>query len=145
MLRSRAICVSATVLLLLAAIIPLKAANQGLFQGYFNFRQVSVVNDQVFVTLDVKILNHTRADVHDAKITLQNSFLQPANLGFFPTVSVASGRAVDTTQQFVVPAAEFHLWTKGARPRFLISYVDAEGNTVQQRIELIRQPFKVGN
>jgi len=142
---SKSVCVYVTFLFLLLAIIPTNAANHGAFQGFFNFRQVSVLDSQVSITLDVKILNHTGADVHGATISVQSSYQPKTSYGSFPAISIASGHTTDLSQALNLPQMEFQRWQSGAKPRFLISYTDESGNTVQQSIELTRRPLKGGN
>lgn len=141
---SKAVFVSAACSFLLLAIVSLNAANQGGLQGYFDFRQVTVSNDQVSLTLDVRIFNHTGGDIHTARITVQNSLVPNGEFGSFPEFSIASGQAADLTQTLNLPQREFQRWQTGATPQFVISYVDANGSNVQGRIELIRRPLKGG-
>jgi len=146
MLRpARRVFVSAVPLFLLLATLTLNAAGRGAFQGYFNFRQVNVVGDQVSLTMDIRVLNHTGANVRNATVSIQGLYQSTASYGSFPALSFASGLAANATQIFNVPQKEFELWQSGARPRFVVSYTDAAGNTVQQPVELLRHPLKGGN
>lgn len=142
--RCRALYVSAALVVLLTA-VSLDAANRGRFQGFFNFRQVSVLNDQVALTLDLRILNKTDSAVTDAQITIQDSLRPKASYSSFSLPAIASNHVVEISQAVDVPATEFRNWQRGNSPRFLISYTDSSGKTIQQPLNLVRRPLKGGN
>ncbi|MBV9609046.1 MAG: hypothetical protein JO187_05765 [Acidobacteria bacterium] len=140
----RAVCLFGVALSVLFAIIPLNAAGGGL-QGYFNYRQVSVSNNQVVLTVDVAILNRTGGDLQNAIISVRNSFDPRTTLASFPAISILAGKMTDLSQVLNVPQSEFQQWQRGARPMFFISYTDVSGTTVQQPLNLFRRPLKEGN
>ena len=56
--------------------------------------------------------------------------------GAIGDVSIAYHKFVDVDGTFTIPAREFQAIQRGAMPNLLVSYVNAEGNPVHDRIEL---------
>jgi len=89
--------------------------------------------DSVTFTLLLRVSNHSGADVEDAVVTLLDRMPVRTGLGEFHIVSIPYRRAVVVSESVRVPLREYQQWTKGAQPRFEISYHDAEGRAVIRR------------
>jgi len=121
------------------------------FAGFYRILQATAQNDQVVVRISLRVLNYSRADVHDASISLRSSLPLPPGAGeawekeqpSFKSVTLRFNehQVVPPLEgTFTVPAREYREWLKGAQPHFVIDYQDTSGKPQHRAIELMRTP-----
>jgi hypothetical protein len=119
-------------------------ANSGReFSGYFDVSGVKEQGDFVQVTLHLKLLNHSDADVRSVIVTLVDSVPAFTLLGNFQPVKVwKSQHFIEMSQEFTVTKREFRQWMQPpAQPNLVILYQDAKGRTWQKGAQISRRPL----
>ena len=112
------------------------------FSAMYEVRDVSTIDaTHVFLTLVLRLQNHSGAAVSDAKIVLRDGLPAFKSLGTFVERLTAADKAVvKFSGTFTVPAREFHAWVHGEGPRLEVQLVDSQGRTLRQPIEVVRMP-----
>ncbi len=125
------------VCLLLCAALTSLATDGRDFAGFYDVSNVTDLGDTVRVTLTVRVLNYSDADVSGATVTLQDSFLIDTDYGTFPgTISIPDRDSVRISANFTVSRAEYDSWQSGGTPRLRVDYQNNSGNAVRRTIEL---------
>ena len=112
------------------------------FSGFYRVSDVSVSGDTASLTLTLRLINHSSADVSNATVALRDSIIPSRNFGTFPNVSVPAGQTVQLSGTFQVPQREYESWQQGRRPFLMIEYADATGNKVRRPIEVAPGPVR---
>jgi hypothetical protein len=112
------------------------------FSATYDVRDVSTIDPtHVFLTLVLRLQNHSGAAVSDAKIVLRDGLPRSKSLGSFVQRLTAANKAVvKISGTFTVPAREFLTWTRGQGPRLEVQLVDSHGRTLRRAVEAIRMP-----
>ena len=99
------------------------------FAGVYGFTDVQEHGDTVHLTLHLRLINNSEADVKAPVITLMEG---PAGVGLrgsFPSVKVwRKSQDLKVTQQFTIPKREYEEWLRPpAQPNVVVIYQDAAG------------------
>lgn len=105
------------------------------FAGRYSIHDVTEQGDNVQLTLHLKVVNNSAADVKNAVITLrQNTGIDLAGqtkpIKLLPDHGVAK-----VIQQFTISKREYQNWSKGATPTMFIVY-QAKGSQWSRYIQL---------
>ena len=128
--------VSATLVLAGLAWTGLARADGRNFSGFYQVSDVSVSGETASLTLTLRLINHSSADVSNATVALRDSIIPSRNFGTFPNVSVPAGQTVQLSGTFQVPQREYESWQQGRRPFLMFEYADISGNKVRRPIEV---------
>jgi hypothetical protein len=119
------------------------------FAGFYAVSEISGLSDQptdrtakIELTLTVRVLNNSDlGDIEKPIIELLESGSH-ASLGEFSAVKVMpSKRDVVVTGRFTVSREEFERWSlRGGGPNVVVIYKDQAGRTLQEHVQLSRQP-----
>ena len=108
------------------------------FAGFYQVSEVVEFVEEFQVTLTVRVFNYSGADVNNATIMLEDSFLPGEPYGSFITpVYFQDRESVRLSDRFTIPRREYEGWQEGRTPRLTIDYMDADGNTIRRPIELV--------
>ena len=130
----------ACLILLAASLAPAKDGRD--FAGFYEVSEVMRFVDEFQVTLTVRVFNYSDADVNDATITLEDSFLPGEPYGSFITpVYFQDRESVRLSDRFTIPRREYEGWQEGRTPRLTIEFMDADGNTLRRPVELAQMPL----
>jgi hypothetical protein len=112
------------------------------FSAMYDVRDVSTIDPtHVFLTLVLRLQNHSGASVSDAKIVLRDGLPRSKSLGSFVQRLTAANKAVlKISGTFTVPTREFHTWARGQGPRLEVELVDSNGRTLRRAVEATRMP-----
>jgi len=143
-----AVALAALLTTLGAARVYAKGARE--FAGFYKILKVTNQGETVEVRISLRVFNYSEADVKDATISLESFRPHPPGVGEAwekeqpsfrgLTLHVNERQATAPLEAtFTVPAREYQLWQKGARPRFVIDYQDAAGGPQHRAIVLIRR------
>lgn len=125
---SRALKTSPLVLVAALLLLPIAGlAKDGRdFAGTYNVSNVVEQGDQMVLTLQVHLFNHSDADLKQAVVTLHAR--PAATLAEFQPVKLWKNHGeVKLAQQVTVPRREFESWQKGGQPALFVVYHDATG------------------
>ena len=105
-----------------SVMIPVARANDSplLTGSYAVQNQADSGGGQVRLTLQIRLQNHGARDLRIQRMTFWD-FSHPAK-GATQACSIVvhAGSSAGTTQEFIVPRAEYELWKHGSRPRVLL-------------------------
>lgn len=90
------------------------------FAGTYQVTNVSGTATSVHLTLTVKIVNYSGANISNGAVALYDQQPKPAPLGGYPAIPLFQSRQMVTlTGQFDVPRAEYEHWKIGGQPNLL--------------------------
>lgn len=129
MFFSRALKTSPLVLVAALLLLPIAGlAKDGRdFAGTYNVSNAVAQGDQMLLTLQVHLFNHSDADLKQAVVTLHAPHAAPALAQFQPVKVWRNHGEIKLAQQVVVPRREFESWQKGSQPALFVVYHDATG------------------
>lgn len=147
MLTFRSLGRAAIVCLSLFAVSPnwqLRAENGRNFAGSYQLQSIRTDGSIVSFHLYLKLVNYSGADVSDAKVTITGRTPDAGSpdldfSGELDHVAVKYRKIVALQGNFTVPESEYQQWQKGAMPNLVVTYLNAEGDQVQNNIELSKQ------
>ena len=126
------------VCLILLALGTVAAKDGRDFAGFYQVSEVVEFVEEFQVTLTVRVFNYSGAEVNDATIMLEDSFLPGEPYGSFITpVYFQDRESVRLSDRFTIPRREYEGWQEGRTPRLTIEFMDANGNTIRRPIELV--------
>ena len=146
--------------LVLCLALAAQASGPHKFSAFYQILEVVQRGDDVHVKVSLRVINNTGANVTGATISLVSSLVSlPEGPAFewekeevpFTNVTLLFNSHSKTIVSplvgtFTIPADEYAQWKKGAGPRFVIAYEDADGGQQSFRIDMIPPPQKdVGN
>ena len=135
---------AAVVCLSLIAISPdckLQAENGRNFAGSYQIQAVHTDGPLVSFHLYLKLVNYSGADITDAKVTITGRGLPGGTpdldySGELDHVTVKYRKLVTLGGNFTVPESEYQQWQKGASPNLVVTYLNADGDQIQNTVEL---------
>jgi hypothetical protein len=110
------------------------------FQGFCEIGEPSDLGGDVRVQVTLRILNHSRADVVGAIITLKALLRPDGTYGTFSPVDVRDKEGLRLGGCFIVPRRDRKEWEEGASPKLRTDFLDSAGNQAQRGIELVLVP-----
>lgn len=120
------------------------SANQPLTGSYQAVHEWNA-GDQVRVRLQLHLVNHQNRDLQIQRITLWD-FAHPARGGTQAcSVSLRAAGSANTTQEFIVPRAEYELWKRGAHPRVVLEIAGPTGHFSTEVVRLEHISARKGN
>jgi hypothetical protein len=111
------------------------------FNGSYNVSNIVEQGDQLILTFQVDLFNHSDADLKHAVVTLRSFRPTPSPLAQFQAVPLWRNHGeVKLSQQVVIPRIEYERWQKGAQPALFVVYHDASGQRWERFAQLRNQP-----
>jgi|SRR5579862_3945450 len=111
------------------------------FSGFYHIGNVATQGDQVALTFQIHLFNHSDADLGRAVVTLRSS--QPA-LPPLAQLQAAepwrNGGEVKLAQQVVISKGEYERWQRGAQPIVMVVYHDASGHRWERFAQVSIRP-----
>lgn len=128
-----------TILALLAlfATTPALAADGSGFASLYRYGKAADLGSQKQVTLFLRLLNYSGADVTDAAVVMDDLLSVGEGAGNIAGISINDGAVVSVSGEFAIPNDEYERWQAGASSKLVIKYIDDAGNQMRQPIELI--------
>jgi hypothetical protein len=102
------------------------------------------VGSQAKVLLRLHFTNHGQAPLYLQEILLRDFAQPPSASKGRVSITLNSGNAEETTQEFVVPRRQFDQWRRGVLPRVVLKLQTATGARITQAIRLDRIPARRG-
>jgi len=100
---------------------------------------------QARVQVQIRLVNRGAHDLHIQRITFWD-FSHPVKGGTQScSVLVHRAKSADTTQEFIVPRAEYELWKRGARPRLVLEIATPQGRPTTLVVHLDRTAGRKGH
>jgi hypothetical protein len=118
---------------MVAALLPLgiqlaSAGNAAAVSGSYSVVQNQALGTQVQIRMRIHLMNSGPSDLSVQRMTLWD-FSHPEKAGSHAcALTLRAHAAADTTQDFIVPRADYRQWQKGFRPRFVLEMA-SPGNT----------------
>lgn len=128
-------------LFLLVGLLPLavpfsQAGDASRLSGTYRVLEKTDVGSQTRVRIQLRLTNREARQLHIERFTLWD-FSHPHQGGTRPcAVVLNAGASVETTQEFLIPHAEYELWARGTRPRLVVEVESSHGRTVAQPVRL---------
>jgi len=111
------------------------SANQPLSGSYRAVHEWNA-GDQVRVRLKIHLVSHKSRDLQIQRITLWD-FAHPARGGTQAcSVSLRAASSANTTQEFIIPRAQYELWKRGAHPRVVLEIAGPTGHFSTEVVRL---------
>jgi len=120
--------------------ISIASAKQGRdFAGTYQLSNISDAGNQVHVTITLKVVNYSGADIRNSGVALFSSDANHQAIGAFAVVKLfPNSRLTTLVQDFTVSKAEFQRWQAGAHPNFGFVSQDPNGAIRTSNVEVIR-------
>lgn len=110
------------------------------FSGFYQLSSVEDHEEEIWLTMDLEVFNHSDAAVHNAALVFEDSYRPGYEYGRIPDVYLESKGSIALTTDLEVPRREYDGWQRGATPVVRIEFTDDEGNQVRSVVELIHSP-----
>jgi len=112
------------------------------FSASYDIKDVSLVGaNEVSVTLNLRLQNHSGAEVADAEVSLQDSVPASKALGVFPMhLSLVNHAVANLSGTFIVPTRYVAQWRTGQRPRIVVRFMSDTGHAIRRPVELLYMP-----
>ena len=129
---------AAALIVTLAALPSALAANGRDFSASYHVSDVTTLDARhLSLTLSLRLNNHSGAEVSDARVLLNDNFLEFKTLGAFPSrVTLANHEVATLSGAFIVPASYVKQWRSGPGPRVFVSFIDAKGHSISRPVKL---------
>jgi len=136
------IATAALIIALAALPFAALAANGRDFSATYDVTHVATVDSQhVSVMLNLRLQNHSGADVTDAEVSLRDDLLEFKSLGVFPLhVTLANHAVANLSGTFTVPAGYMTHWRSGPGPHVFVRFIDAHGHSISRPVKLRLMP-----
>jgi hypothetical protein len=125
------------------ATVPCAFAEHGRdFSASFDLKDVTPVGaNRVSVTLNLRLQNHSGADIADAEVSLQDRMPALKSLGVFPMhPSLANHGVATLTGTFMVPSRFVTQWRSGNKPGVVVRFRSAQGHLIHRPVEMLFMP-----
>jgi len=103
--------------------------------GLYRVLGKTEIGSQTHLRLQLQLANHGSRDLQIERITFWHSPHRPGGRPLACSLLVHPGSSANTTQEVVMPSAEYRLWAQGARLKLLVA-VDEPGG--RKATELVR-------
>ena len=125
---------------------PLAGAGSNLtLSGTYSAVREQNAGDQIRVRFELHLVNHKNRDLHIRRITLWD-FAHPARGGTQScSVALRATSSAETTQEFIIPRAEYELWKRGARARVVLEVAEPTGRLTTEVVSLEPLSNRKGN
>lgn len=100
---------------------------------------------QARVQLQIHLVNCGSRDLRIQRMTFWDSSHAAKGATQNLSLVVGSANSADTTQEFILPRAEYEQWKRGTRPRLVLEVATPQGRTTTQVIHLGRTVGRNGN
>ena len=126
--------------------IPAARANDtSALSGTYQVIHKAETGGQARVQVQIHLVNRGTRDLHIQRMTFWD-FSHPVKGGTQScSVLVHPAKSADTTQEFILPRAEYELWKRGARPRLVLEIATPQGHPTTQVVHLDRTAGRKGN
>jgi hypothetical protein len=136
--RAAAVCLS---LIAVSHDCRLQAENGRNFAGSYQIQAVRVDGPLVTFHLYLKLVNYSGSDITDANVTITARGLPPGSpdpdfSGEVDHVTVKYRKLITLGGDFTIPESEYQQWQKGATPNVVVTYLNADGDQIQNTVEL---------
>lgn len=88
----------------------------------------------------IRVMNHSDADVSQARIDLDDFFFGTKKRPLSKSVNFKQGDFVLLSNTMLVPKQDYERWQQGSTPYVFIEYRDPAGNNKRDKITLSRLP-----
>ena len=123
-------------LLIPVLLLPTARANDTGLSGSYALIHRSNSDGQTRVRLQVRLTNRGTTDLHVRRVTLWDlAHPWPGGTRACP-LTIHAGNTASTTQDFLIPQAEYALWKHGTRPRLVVEVESTNGRPITQVIRL---------
>ena len=131
--------------LALLAIPAALAKDTSVLSGTYQVIHKAEAGGEARVQVQIHLVNRGARDLHIQRMTFWD-FSHPVKGGTqnFSLV-VHSANSANTTQEFILPRAEYELWRRGARPRLVLEIATPQGRPTTQVVHLDRTAGRQGN
>lgn len=142
---SRCKCLLAALGLLMMTAQFSQASDVAKVSGSYEVLQELNVGSQTRVRLRVRLTNDGPQEFKIQRLTLQD-FSHAVRGGAQACVLTLGAKAsVETTQEFMIPRADFRSWKRGTRPRLLLEAQRPSGHKVTEVVRLGPVPGRKAN
>jgi hypothetical protein len=113
--------------------------------GTYRVVQESQAGNRVRVRLQLHLVNQKTRDLHIQRITIWD-FAHPARGGTQAcALALRATNSAETTQDFIIPRAEYELWKLGMRRRVVLELAGPPGRLTTEVVRLDRVSGEKGN
>jgi len=115
------------------------AGNAPLVSGSYEVLQSKYLGSQAQIRIRIHLVNHGPSDLSIQRMTLWD-FSHPDKGGTNAyAVALRAHASAETTQEFTIRRADYQLWQKGLRPRFVLQMggKDSSKSTAVVRLDRI--------
>jgi hypothetical protein len=131
--------------LALLAIPAVRANDTSALSGTYQVIHKAETGGQARIQVQIHLVNRGARDLHIQRMTFWD-FSHPVKGGTQScSVLVHPAKSADTTQEFILPRAEYELWKRGARPRLVLEIATPQGRPTTQVVHLERTAGRKGN
>ena len=111
------------------------------FAGSYAVTNETDWGEDVSLTLSLRIVNYSGADVTDALLTLDDPLFLDEVYADLGVIDVAYRRQVVVSKDIVLPFEEYQRWREGQPPQVQLEYLTADGNPARRPVELMAMPL----
>ena len=134
-LRGMSLCASVFSLIFFSQTILLNAQLRE-FAGSYSVSNVSKSDQDVTLTLTVKLQNFTGSEIDNSTAVLYTSGVRNNAIGAFPVIkSFPNNKTAVVSETFTIPASEWALWHTGVKPTIMFLRPMEDG-THFERVDL---------
>jgi hypothetical protein len=127
----------------IAAAISAQAKYGRDFAGHYEIKDVTDLGESVRITLAVRLVNYSGADVTSATVAVHDPLFMHRIFGTLSPspLSVAKSRSVSLTGDITIPHREYDAWKSGTHPTLVLTQRGLDGKDHSSRIELAQRPL----
>lgn len=121
---------------------PLMGASGQDFGGFYQFSDVSQQGNSYQLTFKARIFNYSGSDISNATVTLVNPMNPRQPYASFTGISISKNGSTLVSGSIAIPSREYQRWQDGGQPQVLIGFVDSEGQSHLEPVQLIHRPVR---
>lgn len=115
-----------------------QASDTAQLSGTYQVVRKAETGGQTRIQIQIHLVNRGARDLHIQRITFWD-FSHPVKGGTQScSLVVHPANSADTTQEFILPNAEYELWRRGARPRMVLEVATPQGRPTTVVVRLDR-------
>jgi len=121
------------------------AGDVGKVSGSYEVLQKLNVGSQTRLRLRVRLTNHGQNDLNIQRFTLQDFSHAVRGGSQACALSMGAKTSLETTQEFMIPRANYELWQRGTRPRLVLEAQGPSGHKITEVVRLDPVPGRKAN
>jgi hypothetical protein len=107
----------------------LRAANTPAVTGSYTLLQQTARGPRAQIRMRIHLVNSGASDLFIRRMTLSNLPHTDRGTAQACTLTVRAHSSLETTQEFTISRAQYQLWRRGTKPRFILQVVSPGGST----------------